>query len=181
MNRSSQNPAGASSIPAEDSGPLVDLSPMPERDEEEFVPARIELVNHPVVAYPEPIGVRAFHAEVREAAQPSSKFIDLLLHTPLVLQRESQEPVIELARVYLRRCAGTGRAHGWRTRTRPAAISALPAAISSLKASVISRRSSRRFSSQSRNSSCSRGGSRRTAASTCARSLIARTLPRGNT
>lgn len=160
-------------VGAENSGSPVEVSSMSDSDQGQFVPGRIELINDAVITHAKSICVRTFHAVMRKAMQPSPHVVNLLLHTALDIRRQCVEPLIELLGVNRCRRTGAGRTHGLRTRTRPAAISALPAAISSLNASVISRWSSSKFSSQSRNSSCSRRCSFRTASWICSRLLTA--------
>jgi len=150
---------------------FVDIPPVSQRDQVQLIFLRIELVNDPVITHAKTVSVLAFHVVVGEAAKSSSHLIDFFLHSPLDIRRQPEKPLIKPMGANLGRRASSRVIHGRRRRTRPALISAFPAAISSLKASVISRRSSSKFSSQSRNSSWSRCCSFRTASSICSRLL----------
>jgi len=157
---------------------LVDIPPVSQGNQVQFIIPGIELVNHSVIAHAETVGVLAFHVIVGEAAQPSSHVVYFFLHSPLDIWGQREKPLIKPVGTNLGRCASPRVIHGRRMRTRPALISAFPAAISCLKASVISRRSSSRFSSQSRNSSWSRCCNFRTASSICSRLLTWKNVKR---
>lgn len=153
---------------------FVDFPSMSQCNEEQLVLHEIKLVNHPIIPHAQPISIRSLHAVVRKVEQTSSNRIDFLLKAILDVSGQCRKALIESMRINLSSRSPAGPAHGLRVRVLPAAISALPEAISSLNASVISRRSSNRFSSQSRNSCCSSGRSFSTASSTFSRLLILR-------
>ena len=179
--RQNSESASARRLRAGNSFVFVDIPSVSQCDEVQLVFGSIELINHAVIANPKAKSVCPFHVIMMKVSKPPSHVIDFLLHSPLNVQRQGEETMIKPMRTNLGRRARPGTAHGCRMRTRPASISAFPAAISSLKASVISNRSSRRFSSQSRNSSWSRCCNFRTASSICWRLLTAGILSRSKT
>src|SRR5262249_44630586 len=110
---------------------FINVPAMADGDEMKLVQFQVELVNNPIIADSNSVSIRALHPVMRKLAKARSHLIDFFLHSCLQTRRQGEESVIESLRENLGCRSLSETAHGLRTRTRRAAMSALPAAISS--------------------------------------------------
>ena len=97
---------------------LIDIATMSHCDQVQLILLRIKLVNHAVVAYPQPKRFQALHPLMGKASEVPAQSVDPLLDPFLNLDWKCKETPIEPMGANLHR-RPAGAIHGLRMRTGP--------------------------------------------------------------